>query len=60
MRNQQPKKDCDTEDEEDFIKIADLVPDIHYANMILKTYEIEAVVVQDIGSNAKNRSQHFK
>ena len=50
------KKESELEDEEDFIKIADLVPDIHYANMILKTYEIEAVVVQDIGTNGKNRS----
>jgi hypothetical protein len=53
------KKDMEEEDEEDFIKIAELVPDIHYANMILKVYEIEALVVQDIGSNGKNRSQHF-
>jgi hypothetical protein len=32
-------------DEEDFIKVADLVADIHYANIILKTYEIEAVII---------------
>ena len=33
------------DDEEDFMKVCDLVPDIHYANIILKTYEIESVII---------------
>ena len=33
------------EDDEDFIKICDLVPDIHFANVIMKVYDIEAVIV---------------
>lgn len=45
MRKSSIKKDSDQDDEEDFIKIAELVPDIHYANMILKVHEIEALVV---------------
>ena len=46
------------DDEEDFMKVADLVPDIHYANIILKTYEIESVIVQDL--NGKNKSQYYR
>jgi hypothetical protein len=42
------------DDEEDFIKVADLVPDIHYANIILKTFEIECVIIRDL--NGKNKS----
>ena len=32
-------------DEEDFLKVSDLVPDFHFVNIILKVYEIEAVIV---------------
>ena len=35
------------EDDEEFTKVADLVPDLHCVNTILKVFEIEAVVVQD-------------
>lgn len=37
----------DDEEEEEFIKVADLVPDLHCVNSILKVFEIEAVVIQD-------------
>ena len=36
-------------DEEDFLKVADLVPDIHYLHTILKVHSIEAVITLDSG-----------
>ena len=35
-----------SDEEEDFIKVCDLVPDMHYANIIMKVYDIEAVILQ--------------
>ena len=32
-------------DDDDFIKVCDLVPDMHFANVILKVYEIESVIL---------------
>lgn len=48
------------EEEEDFMKICELVPDIHYASLILKVFEIEAVIVQSSSQQGKNRSNNIK
>jgi hypothetical protein len=52
--------DVPEEEEEDFMKICDLVPDIHYASLILKVFEIEAVIVQSSSQQGKNRSNNIK
>jgi len=33
------------EEDEDFIKIIEIVPDMHYVNTIVKIFEIEAVII---------------
>ena len=40
------------------MKVCDLVPDIHFANIILKTYQIDSIIIQD--PNGKNKSQYFR
>ena len=37
----------DQDSEEDFYKVADLVPDLHFVNTILKVCEIESIVLQE-------------
>ena len=34
-------------DSDDFTKVADIVPELHCVNCILKVFEIESVLVQD-------------
>ena len=46
-RNGVSAQDDEDEDEDDFLKVCDLVPDMHHANIILKVFEIEAIVLQD-------------
>ena len=37
----------DQDSEEDFYKVADLVPDLHFVNTIVKVFEIESVILQE-------------
>ena len=39
----------ESSEEEDFMKVADLLPDMHHVNIILKTFQVEAVVVHEMG-----------
>ena len=51
-----------SEESDDFSKVADMVPDMHHLNTILKVFEVESVVVRSIDSPslATNYSQTFK
>ena len=45
IKQESMREELENDEEEDFMKIAELQPDIHYANIILKVHQIEAIIV---------------
>mmetsp|Transcript_10074 Transcript_10074/g.16988 ORF Transcript_10074/g.16988 Transcript_10074/m.16988 type:complete len:96 (+) Transcript_10074:56-343(+) len=48
------------QDDEDFMKVHQILPDMHHLSTILKVYQIESVVVRDILSFSVSKQQLFK